>query len=167
MKKRGQILGLPLILVFGMIVGAFILLYGAKVILDLSDEANYVDFLDQIQDFDTNIQIFEQYDVGSSKVYTFSLSKDVETLCFYVPAQSTDCTLNGEDCSADIDGELEIVLDDEYNFYVFPQGVFERTRFTITPFSVDGGNPVCVSNGNSVVLQSQKEGVLISYYETL
>src|SRR3989344_2701550 len=82
MKKKAQILGLPLILVFSLIVGAFILLYGAKVILDLTEEADYVEFLDQLEDFDATLNSFGNYDVGSSKVYSFSVSENIETLCF-------------------------------------------------------------------------------------
>lgn len=166
MKKRGQILGLPLILVFSLIVGAFILLYGAKVILDLTEEANYVEFLDQVEDLDASIDTFGNYDVGSSKVYTFQVSEDVETLCFYDPIQNRDCTLDGETCSSALEGELELVLDEEYNLYVFPQGLFDRNRFTIESFQTLDGNPICVSNGQSIVIQAQKEYVGISYYET-
>lgn len=69
MKKRGQILGLPLVLLFSLIVGAFILLYGAKVILDLTSEADYVEFLDQVKDFDTTVQTFQNYDeIGRAHV---------------------------------------------------------------------------------------------------
>src|SRR3989338_6613845 len=117
MKKKAQILGLPLILVFSLIVGAFILLYGAKVILDLTEEADYVEFLDQLEDFDATLNSFGNYDVGS------------------------------------------------YNVYIFPQGLYDRNRFTIESFQTLEGNPLCISNGKDLLIQSQKEFVGISYYE--
>src|SRR3989344_1715485 len=122
MKKKAQILGLPLILVFALIVGAFILLYGAKVILDLTEEANYVDFLDQVEDLDNTLHSFGNYDVGSSKVYMLDVPDDVEVLCFYDSSQEDSCTFDGEACSVELEGELAVVLDQEYNLYIFPQG---------------------------------------------
>lgn len=165
MKKRGQILGLPLVLLFSLIVGAFILLYGAKVILDLTEEADYVEFLDQVEDLDTTIQTFQNYDVGSSKVYALDLPKAIESICFYDSTQTGSCTLDGEACSVDMQGELELVLDDEYNFYIFPQGLYDRNRFLIEGFQTEAANPVCISNGGSILIQVQKEYVGISYYE--
>lgn len=165
MKKRGQILGLPLILVFALIVGAFILLYGAKVIYDLTQQANYVDFLDHVKDLDTTIQMYSAYDAGSSKVYTLDLPSAVDTICFYDSSQTSDCTLDGQACSSDLDGELAVLESSEYNVYIFPSGVYDRTRFTITGFQPLSGNPVCVSNGKSISIQSQKDSVGVAYYE--
>ena len=165
MKKKAQILGLPLILVFSLIVGAFILLYGAKVILDLTEEADYVEFLDQLEDFDATLNSFGNYDVGSSKVYSFSVSENIETLCFSSNSMEGSCTFNGEACSAELEGELELVFDEDYNVYIFPQGLYDRNRFTIESFQTLEGNPLCISNGKYLLIQSQKEFVGISYYE--
>ncbi|MSR86365.1 hypothetical protein EXS74_03135 [Candidatus Woesearchaeota archaeon] len=166
MNKRGQLLGLPLLLVFALIVGAFIMLYGAKVIYDLTQEANYVDFLDTLDDLDTNIQTFEAYDVGSSKVYALEFPDAVEMLCFYDSTQTDSCTLDGEVCSAELEGELILLESSEYNIFVLPSGLYERTRFTITSFQSLEGNPVCVSNGGSITIQSQKDFVGVAYYDT-
>ncbi|MDP3728180.1 MAG: hypothetical protein Q8R18_01870 [bacterium] len=165
MKKRAQILGLPLILVFSLIVGAFILLYGAKVILDLTEEADYVDFLGQVEDLDATLDTFGNYDIGSSKVYTLKVPEDVEIICFYDASQGDSCRLDGDACSSDIEGKLALVLDEEYNLYIFPQGLYDRNRFTIEKFQTEEGNPLCISNGNSLLVQSQKDYVGISYYE--
>ena len=165
MKKRGQILGLPLILLFSLIVGAFILLYGAKVILDLTEEADYVEFLDQLQDLESKIVTYGNYDVGTVKTYTLDLPGDIETLCFYDPTQSDSCTLDGGVCSADLQGELELILDDEYNVYIFPIGLYDQNRFLIETFQTEDANPICISNGGSLVIAPQKEYVGISYYD--
>ena len=163
--KKGQIMGLPLILIFSLIVGAFILLYGAKVIMDLNDEADYVDFLDTIKDFENNVKTFENYDVGSSKVYSFDMPKDVEAICFYDYEQNVNCMLDGVVCSEELKGNIVLVLGSGYNIYVSPAGVFEQSRLKIEDFKTAGGNPVCVSNGGSVAIASQKGYVSIQYYE--
>lgn len=166
MEKRGQILGLPLVLLFSLIVGAFILLYGAKVILDLTEEADYVEFLDQVKDLESTLQTYQNYDTGTSKKYTLDVPEDIEVLCFYDGTQSTDCTLDGSACPADLQGEIDLVLDDKYSLYIFPVGLYDRNRFLIEGFYTTEGNPVCVSNGKQILIQVQKEGVSLSFYET-
>ena len=163
--KRGQILGLPLLLMFGLIVGAFIMLYGAKVIMDLNSEADYVDFLDTMKDFENNIKTFQNYDIGSSKVYVLDLPSNVESLCYYDSSQEIDCKLDGQDCSEEMVGLLEVVLTSGYNVYVMPSGVFDQSRLKIEDFKTVDSNPVCVSNGGSVVMSSQKGYVSVQYYE--
>ena len=165
MKRGGQILGLPLILVFSLIVGAFILLYGAKVILDLSEEADYVSFLERLDDLDATLRTFENYDSGSSKVYALDIPKDIETICFYGESSTGSCTLDGGVCPVELEEELALVLDPEYNIYIFPQGVYDRTRFTLEEFQTIEGDPICVSQGGSIVLSSQKDFVGVAYDE--
>ena len=164
MRKRGQLLGLPLLLLFGLIVGAFILLYGAKTILDLTSQADYVDFLDTTKDLEATIQTFQNYDPGSSKVYALNLPDGVETLCFYDASQDVSCTEDGQLCSADLSGNFELVADSQFNLYVFPLALYDENRFPIENFVTKGGNPICVSNGGSVVINAGKDAVSVAYY---
>jgi hypothetical protein len=162
--KKGQILGVPLILIFGLIVGAFILLYGAKVILDLTAEADYIDFVDQMKDLDNNIATIGNYDVGTAKVYDMNLPKDVEVICFYDPTESTECKLDGKDCDDTLQATFDLVKAAQYNVYVFPQGVFEQTRLQIKDFKALNGNPQCISNGQGIVVSVGKDYVGVEYY---
>jgi hypothetical protein len=165
MKKRGQILGMPLVLLFGLIVGAFILLYGAKWVLDLTEEAEYVELLGVLDDLENNIETFGHYDAGSSKVYALSLSEDVDTVCFYDwDAATDDCYIDGDACGIEITEVLDLVEDDTYNVYLLPQGVFDRTRFGIEYFGTVDGNPVCVSNGGSILIEADEDYATIAYY---
>ena len=168
MKKKGQILGVPLVLLFGLIVGALILAYGAKVVLDMLDEAEYVDFLDTLDDIENNVETFSHYDEGSSKVYTLDLPQSIETLCFYDADEDFNCYLDGEDCDSDLSELVELLGDNDYNVYVIPQDVFDRTRFGIeefVPVGDDDENPVCVSNGEKILFTAEDDYVSIAYYE--
>ena len=162
--KKGQLLGLPLILVFGLIVGAFILLYGTKIILDLTSEADYIEFLDNLKDLDNSIDLFSNYDIGSAKVYSMSFSEDVEAICFYDSSQTLDCKLNGEVCDETFEATFDLVKTSQFNVYVFPQGVFDQTRLEINDFKTINGNPQCVSNGQSIVISAGKDYVGVEHY---
>ncbi len=162
--KRGQILGLPLILVFSLIVGAFILLYGAKVILDLTSEADYVSFLDEMKDVENNIVMFNNYDVGSAKVYDLDLPEDVEAVCFYDSTQVMDCKLNSENCEDNFEATFDLVKTAQYNVYIFPQGIYDQTRLNIQNFKTENGNPQCITNGESIIISAGKDYVGVEHY---
>ena len=166
MKKKGQLLGMPLVLLFSLIVGAMILLYGIKVAFDLTEEASYVDLADTLQDIEANIETFSQYDPGSSKVYSLDLPSQVDTICFYDTAGDTNCYLDGDVCSSEIQNSLSLMLEDSYNVYILPTGEFEQSRFFISSFSVDPANPVCISNGGSMLIQAEDGYVSIAHYES-
>jgi hypothetical protein len=163
--KKGQIMGLPILMIFGLIVGAFILFFGIKWLGSLTEEANYVDFLDRMKDLDNNIDTFQNYDKGSSKVFTLEFPEDVERVCFYDSSQGSDCLDDGKECSADLEGMFDLVKSDEYNVYVMPPNVYDQNRLKLEDFKTSGGNPICVSNGGNLVLVSADGYVEIQYYE--
>ena len=78
--KKGQLLGLPLVLIFALVVSAFVLFFGIKFVLDLQSEASYVDLLTTIDDIENNIETYQQYDTGSSKVLPLDIPKQVDEL---------------------------------------------------------------------------------------
>ncbi len=163
--KRGQILGVPLVLLFALIVGALILAYGAKVAIDLVNEADYIDFLDSMSDLENNIQTFSHYDEGSSKVYDIDLPTDVEAVCFYNDGKDFDCTLDGEICDEILEGTLDLLVESNFNVYVYPNNAFDQTRLNIEDFETEAGNPECISNGHSLLITAYSDYVGLTYYE--
>ena len=164
MMKRGQILGMPLILLFGLIVAGFILAFGVRWALNLTSEADYIDLLGTIDDVESNIETFHNYDEGSSKTYELSVPDDVEKVCFYDPTATENCLDDGETCSLELQETLDLVLDSQFNVYLIPQGLYDRNRFGIQSFTVQDGNPVCVSNGKTLLITTLEDSVGISYY---
>ena len=162
--KHGQIMGMPLILLFGLIVAAMILAFGIRYGLQLMDQGNYVAAVQAIGDIEANVQPFQNYDEGSGKTYPLEFPDAVETVCFYDPAMPQQCIADGGACSAELEDTLALVLDSQYNVYLFPEGVFDRTRFGIQAFSTDEGNPVCASNGNEILFTTHRDTVGIGYY---
>jgi hypothetical protein len=164
--KKGQIMGLPLVLIFGLIVASLLLFFGIKFIINLQDEANYVDFLGSLDDLEGNIETFAHYDAGSAKVYQLNLPSAVEQLCFYGDDLAFVCNLNGQGCPRELQEYMQLVKEPQSNVYVYPTGVFDRSRFLLAPFQTEGANPVCVSNGQSVVIKKFEDYVGIEYYES-
>ena len=163
--KRGQLLGMPLVLIFALIVGAMILAWGVYTIMDLIGEADYVELLDKIDDLENNIDAFGNYDKGSAKVYVLDFPAAVEYVCFYNSPGTGDCLLDGGSCPQELQDDLTLMLESSYNVYIYPLGEFERSRFMIEDFSPEGSNPECISNGNNALITKQDDLVSVTYYE--
>lgn len=161
--RRGQILGLPLVYVFAIIVGALIMLYGITVLRDLMKEADYVDFLDSLNGLKKTIDVYQSYDAGSSKLYTLSFPSKVEYVCFYDPSISVNCKKDKEMCTKELDDMFSVIQDKNYNVYVFPQGTFDQNRFSITSFHTQNGNPICISNGQKLRIVTEEDGVAVAF----
>ncbi len=163
--KRGQLLGMPLILLFALIVAALLLAWGFMTAKDLVGQADYVDLLDKIDDLDNNVDSFANYDKGSAKKYSLDFPDVVEYVCFYDPGSSGGCVLDGGACPQELNDELSLAVGDSYNLYVLPFGKFDNSRFLINDFVPKNGNPECVSNGNTVLVAKEDGFVSLSYYE--
>ena len=163
MQKRGQLLGMPLLLLFGLIVGALILFFGIRWIQNLTLEAEYVSVLDTLQEIDTTIQTFRNYDAGSSKVYAVDVPQRIEKICFYDSSDNVRCTVDGEPCSENDEALLDLLLTDQYNVYLLPGDVYDKNRFSIASFVVEEGNPVCVTPGKDIRFTAEEDIVRISY----
>lgn len=164
MQKNGQLLGLPLILIFGLIVGALILFFGIRSIQNLVIEGEYVNTLDTLGEIENTIKTFRNYDVGSSKIYSLQIPARIEKICFYDSSADVHCESNGEPCSAEDEDLLNLVLDDQYNVYLIPQGLYDTNRYSIGPFQLDGGNPLCVSPSEEILFTAEEDAVTIAYH---
>ena len=164
MQKRGQLLGLPLILIFGLIVGTLILFFGIRWIQNLVLEAEYINTLDTIGEIENTIKTFRNYDAGSSKIYSLQIPTRIEKICFYDFSADVRCKSNGEPCSAEDEDLLHLVLDDKYNVYILPQGLYDTNRYSIEQFQLEGGNPLCVSPGGEILFTADEDAVTIAYH---
>jgi hypothetical protein len=165
MRNKGQLMGLPLVLIFALVVGAMILFFGARWVMDLGSQADYVSMLDSIRDIENNIDTFGNYDEGSAKVYELELPTKVEKLCFYDSEQAFNCVDDGNPCSQEVADTMQLVTDSSNNLYLYPLGLFDKEKFGIEHFQPEAGNPECVSNGESILITAYKDYVGITYYE--
>ena len=103
-------------------------------------------------------------DVGSSKIYSIQIPTRVEKICFYDSSADVHCESNGGPCSAEDEDLLNLVLDDQYNVYLIPQGLYDTNRYSIEPFQLDGGNPICVSPSEEILFTAEEDAVTIAYH---
>ena len=165
-NKKGQIMGLPLVLVFALIVAGLLLFFGVRWILSLQGAADSVAALDMIDSIDNYVETYGSYDARSARRITVSFPTSVEVACFYDKSQSYDCKLDGGDCTQDLENYFQLLGTSSSNIFLFPTNSLDETRFSITSFQSEGANPVCVSNGNDIQITTHEDYVSISYVES-
>ncbi|MBI5872010.1 hypothetical protein HZB88_02905 [archaeon] len=164
--KRGDLLGLPLVFIFALVVGALILIWGGSVILDLGKEADCIDLYDSMKSFEATIDSFYNYDEGSSKQIRVSYPSSVEYVCFFNPEEEINCMLDGGECEPEGLWEgFDLVLESEEtnNFFILPMSICEITRIEIRHLKAEQGNPLCISNRKSIRITTKEDYVGITY----
>jgi hypothetical protein len=82
MKKRGQLLGQPLIMIFAMIVGALILVWGLYEGYKVIGVSKDVQVIDYITNLKRDVQRYYYFEPGSSSVFKISVPSDFTYVCF-------------------------------------------------------------------------------------
>ena len=82
MKKRGQLLDQPLVMIFAMIVGALILIWGLYEVYKVVGVSKDVQVIDYITTLKKDVQRYYYFEPGSSSVFKISVPSDFTYVCF-------------------------------------------------------------------------------------
>ena len=163
--KKGQVMGLPLVLIFALIVGALILFWGIKTVLDLNTQADYAQLADKVTDMQNEVETFSKYDEGATKKYTIDMPGLIEYVCFYNGNENYNCVLdNGLPCPEEMNEYIEAVVVSSRNVYLYPPE-YETNYFTVEQLIPAEANPQCISNRQQGLLRNEVDSVTIAYYE--
>ena len=162
--KKGQVMGIPLVMIFALVIGAIILVWGISTgwnLLNLGGEAQLAKMVTGLND---EVDVFSNYDSGAAKKLDISLPDKIEMVCFYDIDREFDCYWDGNLCPKEFADELKVILSSSENMYIYPL-VYEISRFDVEDLEPKEHNPVCVSNKNTAWIEKEDESILISYYE--
>jgi len=151
MKKRGQLLGQPFMMIFALIVGALILAWGAYEVYKLVNVAKDVQAADYISNLRSDVNRYYYYVPGSSNKFKVGLPASYDYICFV----NHNSTLN----------PAPSVKPPNYN-HVFVDArksddVFVYSKNDVLAYNVpyvrppDGKNPLCLKNQKSFILTSK------------
>ncbi len=163
--KKGQLLGLPFIYIFALIVGAMILVWGVKVVIDLVGTAENVDLGKFIKKTESDIQIMyndEEGSVSSSrKVSIGSLTH----ICFvdydlHKKKGAWDAKVDGKSVNLQgLDKNLAIAVDaisrgtsaKKTNVFFLPMAQADISKYTMKDVKPSSGigNPGCLTSGKN------------------
>lgn len=172
-KKRGQLMGMPFIYIFAIIMGALILAWGISTVYKLMATACEVENAKMAKDLEAGINEYFNYDEGSAKQVPMRLCKDMKYVCITDPATAdmTKCkkkTKEGKivDCANDkaiATTVFTAILKSQAkaskaeNLFFLPLDAAKRTRFTLLHVKpAEGqGNPLCFAAGSKMVMTSK------------
>lgn len=141
MEKRGQLLSQPFIYIFAIILVALILLFGVRLITNLTKQSEEVELVVFVSDLKTQVNNFYHFDPGSSKELNILLPKKIKQLCFYSNKYPVTVELSHPDLK-DLDLILQYPQSD--NLYVIPLTAYSETTFTIPNLQPPASeNPLC------------------------
>jgi hypothetical protein len=154
-SKKAQVMGLPFIYIFALIVGAMILVWGIKTVIDLKSTAGEVEAGKFLKKLEAEAKIFYNYEQGSmSEPFKVNLGSNVKYLCFADGSQTSfKCMLDGKACPTTSEFKNLVAKIKGYktqkNVYFLPSSAMTVPQYNIKGLKPSStvGNPACFSNG--------------------
>ena len=157
MKKRGQLLSEPLVLVFALIVGAMILMWGMYYVLKLKDVGESVEISTFISNLRKDVDSFYYLDEGSSKIINIRLLSKIDYVCF-----KGSGSFNNQQILAKYPEFDFIFENNDKNIFFLPLDAYRVTIYNIENLRSTGLNPLCFKNGEKAKLTTKATYVEIS-----
>ena len=146
---RGQLFGMPFVVIFSLIVMALILLFGARSIRDLGGVADMTELSRFVGNLQNVVEVYYNYDVGSKNEVSLNVPGKIEKICFFNP---------GGSINVGVDMEFRERLEDNSrdNMWILPLDAFKSPapdfRIEYLRAGVGGENPLCILTKESCVL---------------
>jgi len=141
MKKRGQLMSQPFVMIFALVVGGIILVFGAKLIFDLTKQTNQVQLSKFVNDFKEKIEEYYYLDEGSKETLTVTLPKKVKAIC--IKNNTVSQSLQGIPLVLQQDAiSRQFIETSSKNMFFIPITKSEYSAFTIPNVVLQDGKEV-------------------------
>lgn len=169
MKKRGQLLGMPFIMIFALVVGALTLAGGLYYVFKLVPMAEQISANKEINDFKTTIKAYYYLEEGNSKKVRLQFPSKAQSICFFDykkykaegwrPGAGTGYP--PDFAAKKLFYEKLFSANTERNMFFFPTKDFKESAFYIPYLNLESqaNNPVCVKNGQYIRIVSMGDHV--------
>lgn len=172
MRKRGQLLGMPFIMIFALVVGALTLAGGLYYVFKLMPMAEQISLNKEINDFKATIKAYYYLEEGNSKKVKLQFPSKALNVCFY--SYDPDDAAKGWRPPAELgtgyppDFKTKLnfyktlfTSNTERNMFFFPSKEFKESAFYIPYLDLKSQdtNPICVKNGLYIRIVSMGDHV--------
>ncbi|MCG2717681.1 MAG: hypothetical protein L6408_02450 [Nanoarchaeota archaeon] len=171
MKKRGQVMGTPFIMIFALVVGALVLVGGLYYVYRLTTFAGEISIAKEINDFKTTVKAYYYLEEGNSKTVKISLPSQAKNICFHDSSKDWKPVTTGIHLKDyPIDFETKESFYQNYlssfktkNMFAMPTKEFKESAFEIPYLKPKTYNPLCVRNNQNIKLISMGDHVEVTY----
>lgn len=170
MKKKGQMLSQPFVYIFALVVGALILVWGGKTVLDLVNTGSQVNVGSYIESLESDVAAYKNFGEGSKTSKKVDFPQDITYICFLdLEKNPTDCQrkeagnkiVKCKPAELDEDFAFQIEVPNK-NIYVLPLSAVKINSFLVEDLKPKLGNPFCVRNGQDIIIESMVDHVVVS-----
>ena len=141
-RKKGVLFSQPFIYILGLVVVGLLLLFGFRVINNLTVVSKDVEFVKFVNDFEDEIELYYDLDIGSSKILDIPIGPELMYICF-VDRDSKPDYLDVLD--KDVENLMRIAIGKNVFFISYPT-TKEREAVYIKHIKPAGENPLCIRN---------------------
>jgi len=154
MEKRGQLMSQPFIMIFALIVGGIIIVFGTMLIFDLTKQTNQVQLSKFVNDFKEKVEGYYYLDEGSKEVINVNLPKKVKAIC--IKNNTVGPTLQGLPQVLQQDSlSRQFIETSSKNMFFIPITKSEYSAFTIPNVILQEGKEVeCFYNKITIASKS-------------
>ncbi|MFH1331808.1 MAG: hypothetical protein ABIH63_00805 [archaeon] len=157
MKKRGQLLGQPIVMIFALIVGALILAWGIFQAYKLMNIAREVEVADYVTTLRKDVERYYYFEPGSSGRFKVSLPSYYNYICF----ASHEIPFFGSTPKPPNYNAAFVALRNNSNIFVYSQK--EVLTYNVPYLRAPANqNPLCVKNQMNIMLTSRGTYVEVS-----
>jgi len=153
MKKGGQLMGQPFVMIFAAVVGFLILVWGMWQVYQLMGLSEEIQLKKSMNDFQKVVDEYSYFTKGSSTEHKINLPSEFTKICFY----------DSDDVWSYTEGDLDkwFIENRGDNVFVFP---IDDSAFNIKGLKVkeDESNPLCFKTNEKFLLISQGTHVEVS-----
>ena len=170
MKKKGQVMGTPFIMIFALVVGALTMLGGLYYVYHLTKFAGEVSITKEVNDFKTAIKSYYYLEEGNSKTMKISLPTQAKNICFYDSEKHWNPAARVKDYPVDFPTKEQFYKKffqsfKTKNMFIIPIEEFKESAFEIKHLNLEtqSYNPVCIRNRQEFRIISMGDHVEITY----
>lgn len=135
---KGQLLGQPFIMIFALLLGALIIVFGVRSFMDIKSGAEDVELSKFVTGLQGNADTYYNFDAGSSKKLSLIVPAKARQVCFF----DSERQINSP-----IDDFLKAAMTDtKDNLFLLPLDSYFKTQFRIEHLkNGHNENPFCIT----------------------
>jgi len=157
----------PFIYIFALILGALILIWGVKTVMDLKDTSEQVELGVFVKNIEKEVNKYFFYDEGAARNFDIRFSDKIKYMCVINPEtfdKNKNCIVKSKtgelferDCNT-IENSLtlKLVANNKNNIQFLPTNVNDITKFKIVHLMPEKDDQaLCIINGGKMKITSK------------
>ena len=151
----------PFVMLFAIIVGALVLVWGVYEIKQLIDLSGDIQLSDTMNDFQRVVDQYYYFNEGSARKYKINLPSNFDKICFYSHNPADGGWNHPPDTNLDKHKPFIINREND-NVFIIP--ISEGSAFNIINLKpIEGGNnPLCFRSGEKINITTETNYVGVS-----